>query len=113
MAAQSTALTEFADNGNSRTYTTAGTTTSKPKYVISSRRVPSGNQTIAEYSFRVSHATVDADTLVIPEKVSFSAIVRFPTQGATADRDAALVIFRDIVAGDEFGVSVGTLNHLV
>lgn len=112
MAAMTTALVEFANNGNSRTSTTSGHTAIRPKLVIEKRRVPEGNQVISEYSCKVVHATVDADSLVLSQKVTFEAIVRYPVLGASADIAAALVIFRDIVAGDEFGNSVDTQEWL-
>jgi len=113
MAAQTTALTEYADFGNSRTYVTSGSTVSKPKQVVQSRKVPTGNSKISEVVMRVSHATTDADGLVIPERVAMTATCRFPINGQTTDRDNVLVIFRDIVAGDEFGASVASGNWLV
>lgn len=112
MAAMTTALTEFSQNGNSRTSTTSGHTTSDPKIVIESRRVPVGNQVVAEYQLRVSHATDNSDGDQLPQKVSMTAKVAFPVTGTTTDRDAVLAIFRDIIAGDEFANSVATSEWL-
>lgn len=112
MAAMTTVLTEFANNGNSRTCTTSGHTASKPKLVIEKRKVPDGNQTVAEYSCKVIHATVDADGLALSQKVSFEAVVRYPIAGVANEVTAALAIFRDVIAGDEFGSSVTTQNWL-
>lgn len=112
MAAMSTALTEFSQAVNSRTSTTSGHTAVLPKLVIEKRRVPDGNQTVAEYSCKIVHATVDSDSAVLAQKVSFEVVVRYPVLGASADIAAALVILRDIVAGDEFGNSVTTQEWL-
>lgn len=112
MAGMTTVLTEFATNGNSRTSTLAGHTSLKPKLVIEKRRVPEGNQAIAEYSFKVVEATEDSAGAVLPNKVSFEVVVRYPVLGASADITAALAVLRDIVAGDEFGVSVTTQGWL-
>jgi hypothetical protein len=112
MAAMSTALKEFANNGNSKTSTTSGHTTTSPKLVVERRRVPSGNQVVAESEISVIHGTEDADSLPIAERVAMSVKVRFPITGDTTDRDAALVILRDIVAGDEFGAIVASQNYL-
>lgn len=112
MAGMTTVLTEFSTNGNSRTSTTSGHSTTQPKVVIEKRRVPEGNQTMAEYSVKVVHATTDADSAVLPNKVSFECIFREPVLGDSADVAAALVIFRDIIAGDEFQNSVGTQEWL-
>jgi len=112
MAAMTTVLTEFANNGNSKTSTTSGHTASKPKLVIEKRRVPEGNQTVVEWSFKVVQATVDAADEILAQKVSFEASVRHPLLGDADDVAAALVIFRDIIANDEFGNSVTTQEWL-
>jgi hypothetical protein len=112
MAAMSTALTEFSVNGDSETYTTSGHSIEKPKIVISKRKVPQGTQTVSEYSVSVVHATENSDGDILPQKYSFQVISKGPIDGTTTDRDAALVIFRDIVASDEFGASVSSQNHV-
>jgi hypothetical protein len=112
MAAQSTALTEFATLGDSRTWTTSGHSTSDPKLVIQKRKVPSGNQVMSEVSVAVVHATDDADGAVLPQKASFTATVRYPIASSDTAVADALLIFRDIVAGDEFGTAVTTQNFL-
>lgn len=113
MAAMTTALTEFADNGNSRTYTTAGHTASKPKLVIQKRRVAEGNQVVQETSVAVVHATTDPDGQVLPQKVAGTLLFRSPINGDAADVTAVLTILRDICAGDEYGNTVTTQEHLV
>lgn len=112
MAAMSTALTEFSDSGNSRTYTTSGHTFGKPKLVLQRRRVPVGSQVVAEDTISVVHATEDADGNILPQKVSLTVTLRRPINGLSTDVDAALVIFRDIIAGDEFGNTVDTSEYL-
>lgn len=106
MAAMSTALTVFADNGNSRTMTISGHTVQRPKVVIQTRIVPTGNQVMQESKLSVVHSTVDADSIVMPERVTFQALYRSPITGASADVTAALAYFRDIVASDEFTAMV-------
>lgn len=113
MAVMTTALTEFSDNGNSRTYTLAGHTALQPQLVIQKRRVPSGNQVVAEDVITVLKGTVDSAGEPISQKVSFEVKVRRPINGLQADVDALLAIFRDIVAGDEFSNSVDTQEFLV
>lgn len=112
MAAMSTALTVFSDNGNSRTFTATGHTVQKPKLVIQTRKVPTGNQVIQESKVSVIQATVDTGGSAIPERVSFQAVYRSPITGASADVTAALAIFRDIVASDEFTAVVNTQNFV-
>lgn len=112
MAVMSTALTEFSNNGNSRTSTTSGHTASEPKLVIEKRKLPSSASGVAEYSFKVIHATTDADGLVLDQKVAFEGICRYPLLGQATDIAAALAVFRDVIAGDEFGNSVTTQEWL-
>lgn len=112
MAAMTTVLTEFSNNGNSRTCTYSGHTAIEPRLVIEKRRVPEGNQTIVEYSAKVISSTEDADGAVLQNKVSFECVVRYPVLGLSADVAAALAVFRDIIAGDEFGNSVNTQEWL-
>lgn len=112
MAAMTTVLTEFADNGNSRTYTQAAHTALKPQLVLQKRKVPSGNQTIIEDTITVLSATPDSEGVILPQRCSFTAIVRRPKDGAAADVTAMLAVFRDIIAGDEFANTVDTQEYL-
>jgi hypothetical protein len=115
MASLSATLTEFADNGNSRTYTSSGHTAAKPKLVIEKRLVPAGNQVMAEFSATVVQAVEDPDGGIAPQKVSMGTVVRYPVVGSDPSDlatiiAAALVLLRDIVASDEFGLSVTSMN---
>lgn len=112
MAAMTTALTEFSTMGNSRTSTLTGHTATKPYLVIEKRRVPEGNQTMAEYSCKVVKATVDGDGDVLSNKVSFEFVVRYPVLGLSTDVTAALAVIRDVIAGDELANSVDTQEWL-
>lgn len=112
MAAMTTTLTEFSNNGNSRTSTLTGHTAIKPQLVIEKRRVPDGNQTMAEYSCKVISATEDVDGLVLSNKISFEAVVRYPVLGTLSDVTAALAIFADVISGDEFANSISTQEWL-
>lgn len=113
MAAMTTALTEFSDNGDSRTYTQVGHTVGKPQLVIQKRKVAQGNQTVAETSISVISATEDAAGDALPSKVVFQAVIKSPITGIAADVTAMLAVFRDIVAGDEFSNAVTTQEYLV
>jgi hypothetical protein len=115
MASLAATLTEFADNGNSRTYTSAGHTAQKPYLVVEKRTVPVGNQTICEFSAAVVQAVNGAEGGIAPQKISMTASVRYPTLDADSSDlatrlAAALVLFRDLVASDEFGASVTSQN---
>lgn len=112
MAGMSTVLTEYSTIGDKRTYTTSGHTVVKPKIVVCKRKLPVGNQSVSEFSFSVIHATEDDDGNVLQSKPSMEAVVRQPVNGQATDVTAILAIFRDIVAGDEFGNSVTTAEFL-
>jgi hypothetical protein len=114
MPAMATTLTEFSTNGDSRTYTTAGHSVSKPKLVLQKRRVPSGNQTVSENKVSVVHAALGPDDSVLPSKVTFSIDVRVPLNIKSGDTSVAdsLAILKDIVNSDEFAASVSTQNFL-
>jgi hypothetical protein len=113
MAAMSTALTVFSDKENSRTYTLSDHTAVKPHIVIQTRKLGSGTDGVAESNIQVTYATTDANGLVITPKDSMSVKVRTALQGSSADVTAMLAVFRDIIAGDEFGNAVTTQEYLV
>ena len=112
MAAMTTALTEFSDNGDSRTYTLSGHTAAEPQIVIQTRKVPSGNQVVAESTVEVLYSTEDSGGDPVAQRVGFKATVRYPISGISADVTAALAVFRDIIAGDEFSNTVTTQEWL-
>ena len=102
MAVITTTLTEFADNGNSRTLTAPGHTALKPFLVIQKRKVATHGTSVPEDSIDVIVGTTDAEGLVLVPKVAFSATIKRPVQGRPADIDAAKALFREIVASDKF-----------
>lgn len=113
MAAMTTALTEFADNGNSRTYTYTGHTGVEPRLVLQKRKTASGNATMLEDRVIVLSSTEDSAGELLDSNVTFEVIIRRPKGGIAADVTAALAIFRDIVAGDEFANTVSTQEWLI
>jgi hypothetical protein len=60
----------------------------------------------------VIYGTLDPDGVPLAQKVSFEAVIRYPVKGESADITSALATFRDIVAGDEFGVTTTTQRYL-
>lgn len=112
MAAMTTALTTFSILGDSRTYTTSAHTVTQPRVVLQKRKVPTGNKVVAEDLVSVVYGTKDAANNVLVPKIVFSASVSFPIQGATADRDSALALFREIVASDNFTTLVSQSKPL-
>lgn len=112
MAGMTTTLTEFSDKENSRTYVINGAshTAAKPRLLLQRRVVPSANQSIIEDEISVLYGTEDADGNVLSARVMFSAKVRRPKEGDASDVTAALAVFRDVIAGDEFtAVTTGSL----
>lgn len=113
MAAMSTALTEFSDSGNSRTYTQAGHTTVLPKLVIQKRKIAVSETGVAEDTIMVVDAAVDSNAVVLASKNTFEVKVRRPVNGAAAGVAASLATFRDIINGDEFANTVTTQEWVV
>lgn len=113
MAAMTTALTEFSDNGNSRTYTYTGHTAVEPRLVLQKRKVATGSTSVLEDIVSVVSSTEDSAGELLQSKVLFEMKVRRPANGIAADVTAALAIIRDIIAGDEFTNTVSTQEWLV
>lgn len=112
MPTMATALTEFSDNGNSRTYTLTGHTAVKPQIVIQKRVVATAANASAEDTINVVYGTSDADGNPLPGRVSFAITVRRPVQGQASDVTSALAVVRDIVASDEFANTIDTQEYL-
>jgi len=113
MAAMTTALTEFSDNGNSRTYTYTGHTASEPRLVIQKRKLATGSASMIESSVKTVSSTEDSAGDLLSGKVSIETIIRGPVNGITSDVTAALAVHRDVIAGDEFTNTVSTQEWLV
>lgn len=112
MPAMATVLTEFSDAGNSRTSTLAGHTALKPRIVIQKRKVAVDDASSPEDHISVVYGTVDAAGAILPGKIAFEVSLRRPVLGLAADVTAALAVFRDIVASDEFTAVTTTQNWL-
>jgi hypothetical protein len=108
MAGMSTALTEFRDFGDSRTYFYTGHTAVEPRLVIQRRKVANGATSVIEDTCQVVSSTEDSEGVILSSKVLFEAKIRRPVNGIAGDVTAALAIFRDIVASDEFTATVNT-----
>lgn len=112
MAAMTTALTEYTDNGNTRVYTYTGHTATEPRLVIQMRKDPSAVGAVLEDTVKVVSSTEDANGELLQSRVTMEAKVRRPNNGIAADVTAILAIFRDIIAGDEFTNTVNTQERL-
>lgn len=102
MASFTTTISEFSDQENKRTYMVTGHTVQAPKLLIQKRSVPKTASSAGESQLMVVYGTTDADSLPLASKVVFSADVRYPANGQSSDVAAALAVFRDFVASDEF-----------
>lgn len=112
MASFTTTITEFSDKENARTYMVSGHTVQAPKWVIQKRVTPSTPEAVAKSQLIVAYGTEDADGNLLPSRVIFEASVRYPANGESADVTAALAIFRDFVASDEFTTLVNTQAYV-
>jgi hypothetical protein len=102
MASFATTITEFSDKENNRTYMVSGHTVQAPRLVIQKRKVPTSMSGSAESHLMVVYGTEDAEGNPLASKVVFDAGVRYPADGQSEDVTAALAVFRDFVASDEF-----------
>lgn len=106
MASFATAINEFSDKENSRTYAITGHTVAAPKLLIQKRKVPAMASGVSESTLNVVYGTTDAEGNVLQSKVNFGASVRYPANGKSSDVTAALAVFRDFVASDQFSAMV-------
>jgi hypothetical protein len=106
MAAFATSISEFSDKENHRTYMVSGHTVQAPRLVIQKRKVPTTSSGISESHLMVVYGTEDAEAMPLNSKVVFDAGVRYPANGQSDDITAALAVFRDLVASDEFTAMV-------
>lgn len=112
MAAMSTALTRYSTKENSVTFKTSGHTFVKPELVVQTRRPAIGNQVNHEDQVQVVLGTEDAEGNPLQSKINFTVVVRRPITGIAGDLTAAMAIFRDIVASDEFTAMVSDSSLL-
>jgi hypothetical protein len=112
MASFTTVIEEFSDENNRRTFAIDGHTVQQPMLLIQKRKVPSTLTSNAESELMVVYGTADAASEPLTSKVVMTANVRYPANGTAADTTAALAIFRDFVASDEFTAMVNTQSYV-
>lgn len=112
VASFTTSIDEFSDKENHRTYAIDGHSVSAPRLVIQKRKVPATSGAVAESHLMVVYGTSDAADLPLASKVVFDAGVRYPADGKAADVTAALAVFRDFVASDEFTAMVNSQTYI-
>jgi hypothetical protein len=112
MASFATVVSEFSDKENARTYAITGHTVAAPKLLIQKRKVPATASAVSESTLNVVYGTTDAEGNVLQSKVNIGASVRYPANGQSADVTAALAVFRDFVASDEFTAMVTSQGYV-
>jgi hypothetical protein len=112
MASFATSISEFSDKENNRTYAVTGHTVSAPKLVIQKRKVPASISDAADNHLMVVYGTTDATGNPLSRKIVFDAGVRHPADGQADDIAAALAVFRDFVASDEFTALVNSQKYV-
>jgi hypothetical protein len=112
MAAMTTVLEEFSDKENSRTFALSGHTVQAPQLVIQKRKVAATSTASQESVITVIYGTSDSAGDPLQSKVAISSTVRYPVNGDAADVSAALVVFRDIIASDEFTDLVNSQKYV-
>lgn len=114
MATLATALIEFADSGDSRTYTLPLHTVLAPRLLVQKRRVPSGKQVVAESSILLTYAVSDAQDVVLPQRLSTTVVTRAPIlmKAGTGIEAVMLAHIRDVINSDEFAAMMSTQNWI-
>lgn len=107
MAVIATTLTEFADQGNSRTYAVAGHTALAPRLVIQKRKVVTASASVAETGVKVVFGLVDTYGLPLASKATMDVVFRAPLVGTSGAVFATeLALLREIVASDSFAAAL-------
>lgn len=106
MASFTTTISEFSDTENRRTFMVNGHSVQEPKLLIQKRKVPTTQDANQESELMVVYGTTGPDSIPLSKKVVFAASVRYPANGDSADVTAALAVFRDMVASDQFTAMV-------
>lgn len=101
-----TELKSFAENGNVKTYTAPQHSVAEPRLVIQKRSIAASIASVAGTTLKVVFGTSDAAGAPIQQRISLETVARVPVSGSESDVDAAIAVFRDIVASDEFVIAV-------
>lgn len=112
MAAMTTALIQRSDERNARVWEVTGHTVQKPKLMLQKRVEPKGNQSVAEDEVMVLFGAADSTGVILPTKTAISAKIRRSTNAVVADTDAAIALFREFVASDEFAAVMNSQRYI-
>lgn len=106
MADMVTALTGYSNVGTTITYETAGHSLSDAKLVVQKRGQQGSGQTLFKGEVAVVAGAEDSAGDQMPNNLRLTAASSIPVGVIAADIDAAIVIFRDYVASDDFPAAV-------
>jgi len=106
MAVMTITLSEYADNGNSRTFAKSGHSFETSRLVVQSRKQPLGNITVGTTDTNVKFTTVNSDGDLLAALINLGVSSRIPRDAVEADVDEAITLLRDFVAADEFPAMV-------
>lgn len=112
MPALATALTQFNDEQDKRTWTVPGHSVASPFLVIQKRKTGVLNGAVAQDNVQIVRGTTDGAGAVLAQRVVLEANVRRPVDADADDIAATLALFREVVASDEFAAMVTTQNYV-
>lgn len=102
MANMTTVLTEFSDNGNSRTFAMPAHTVAEPRLVVQKRKPALTPTAMATDEVSVVYGVKDVDGAILLGKVAFLIQFRRPANAQAGDITSALVMLKEIVNSDNF-----------
>lgn len=106
MAAMTANLTPVGITGFKRELVTDTHTVLRPEVVTVVLKPAVGNATVSAFEWSIKYKTQDAAGDALQEQVAAGGYFRTPINGLSADRDAVLVLLRDMIASDEFGLAI-------
>lgn len=112
MAAFTTVITEHNDSENRRVYAITGHTASMPKLLIQKRKEPTATNKVASDTLMVVYGDEDASAVPIENKCVLEAVIRRSIEGSSTISAAALAVFRDFVASDQFAAIVSGQTYV-
>lgn len=102
MTAMVTTLSEFADSGDTRTFTAPGHSVLQSYTVVQKRKVANTSQEAATDSLRVVRGAFDASGNALAVKTSFEVVIRRSPIVDATDLSEVKALFREIIASSEF-----------
>ena len=104
MAGFTTTMSEFSTSDNSRTFAVSGHTAALPKLVVQKRRVPTGEQVMAEDTVTIVYGAAISEGVILTQKSSISIVVRRPISADSTYLTGAYVVAADLITSDQFGL---------